>query len=249
MVGLIRKMRLGGPEQQDEVGVPSDTLITVLDPMSVGAESFRTLRTNLLYSFVDDPPRVIAVTSPGSGEGKSTASANLSIVLAQAEKSILLVDCDLRSPRMHKVFGLHNFRGVVDVLARQCEPQEAWQEAVPGLKVLTSGPVPPNPAELLGSRRFSEFLGQMRGQFDYVVIDVPPVRLVSDPVIIAAQGDGVLLVLDAQKTRKRAVQQSVRSLKTVGARILGTVMNNVKASRSDIYGYANYGNPYVKRSS
>lgn len=249
MVGLIRKMRLGGSDQQEEIGVPSNTLITVLDPMSVGAEAFRTLRTNLLYSFVDDPPRVLAVTSPGSGEGKSTASANLSVVLAQAEKSTLLLDCDLRSPRIHKVFGLHNFRGVVDVLARQCEPHEAWQEAIPGLTVLTSGPVPPNPAELLGSKRFSKFLGQMREQFDYVVIDAPPVRLVSDPAIIATQGDGVLLVLDAQKTRKRAVQHSIRSLNTVGARVLGTVMNNVKASRSDLYGYASYGNPYVKRSS
>jgi|SRR5215207_2066818 len=249
MVGLIRKIGLGGADKQEEVGGPSDTLITLSDPSCIAAEACRTLRTNLLYSFANDPPGVIIVTSPGTEEGKSTICANLGVVLAQAEKSTLVVDCDLRRPQMHQVFGSHNFRGVVDVLAKQCEPYEAWQEAIPELKVLTSGPVPPNPAELLGSKRFAEFLEQMRQEFSYVLIDVPPVRMVSDPAIIAAQGDGVLLVLDPQKTRKRDVQQSMRSLKTVGARVLGTVTNNVNASSGELYDYANYSNLYVNRTS
>lgn len=222
----------------DEVDRLPAELVTVSDPAGVAAEAFRTLRTSLLYSLVDDPPKVIVVTSPGAGEGKSTACANLGVVLAQAEKSTLIVDCDLRKPRMHKMFGLRNFRGVVDVLIGENEPRETYQEPLPGLKVMTTGPVPPNPTELLGSRRFAEFLEKMRREFDYVLVDVPPVQLVSDPVVVATQGDGVLLVLDAQKTRKRAAQRSIVRLESVGAKIIGTTLNNVRSLGGDSYGYA-----------
>jgi len=213
-------------------------LVTVLDPTSVAAEAYRTLRTNLLYSaFVDERAKVIVVTSHGPGEGKSTTCANLGVVLAQAGKNVLILDCDFRKPIIHRFFGLRNLVGVVDVLAGERKLQDVGAEPVKGLRVMPVGHVPPNPTEVLGSPRFSELLATLREEFDYVLIDAPPVGLVSDPAILATQGDGVLLVADAQNTRKGAVRQSVRSLQVVGANILGTVMNNVKASKDSYYSY------------
>lgn len=215
----------------------SGRLVTLTDPMSVASEAYRTLRANLLYALVDNPPKVIVLTSPGPQEGKSTTCANLGIVLAQADKRTLIVDCDLRKPVVHRVFGMRNIRGVVDVLVGQRKVQEVWQEPLQGLKVVPVGPLPPNPAELLSSRRFAEFLAGVRDQFDYVLIDAPPVGLVSDPAILATQGDGVFLVLDSQKTRKTALREAMRSLEAVGANVLGTVMNNMKKGKGGYYGY------------
>ncbi len=212
-------------------------LVAINAPEGIASEAFRTLRTSLIYSLVDDPPRVITVTSPGPREGKSTTCANLAVVLAQANKSVLLVDCDLRRPVMHRLFELNNVRGFVDVLAREGDVEDFWREPLENLKVVTAGPAPPNPAELLGSERFSTLVEQFREDFDYVILDAPPVQLVSDPAIIASQTDGVLLALDAQNTRKMSVRRSVRSLQSVGANVLGTVMNNVRASDGAYYGY------------
>jgi capsular exopolysaccharide synthesis family protein len=218
-------------------------LVTVLDPTSAAAEAYRTLRTNLLYgTFMDEPPKVIVLTSPGPGEGKSTTCANLGVVLAQAGKDTLILDCDLRKPVMHKFFSLRNLHGIVDVLVGERSPQESWKEPVEGLKVVPVGTVPPNPTELLGTRRFSELLASFREEFNYVLVDAAPVGLVSDPAILATQGDGVLLVSDAQNTRKGSVRQAVRSLEAVGANVLGTVMNNVKASEGSYLYHSDY--PY-----
>jgi capsular exopolysaccharide synthesis family protein len=204
-------------------------LVTVLDPSGAASEDYRALRTSLMYALVDTPPKVIVVSSPGAAEGKSTTCANLGVVLAQADKSTLVVDCNLRKPVMHKIFGLKNLRGLVNILAGEYDLREASQE-LRGLKVITAGPPPPNSAELLSSGRFAEFLGQARREFDYVLVDVPPLDLVSDPTIAATQADGVLLVLDAQSTRKGAVRRAVRNLESVGAKVLGTVINNIEAS-------------------
>ncbi|MEW6638554.1 MAG: CpsD/CapB family tyrosine-protein kinase [Actinomycetota bacterium] len=230
---LARRRRRRDEESTDLSG----RLITVLDPTSVASEAYRSLRTNLLYAHVDAPPKVIVLTSPGPREGKSTTCANLGVVLAQADKRTLVVDCDFRKPVVHKTFGLRNVWGVVDVLVGQRELQDVWHEPLLGLKVLTVGSIPPNPAELLSSRRFTEFVAGVREDFDYVLIDAPPVGLVSDPAILATQSDGVLLVVDAQNTRRGAVRESMRSLEAVGANVLGTVMNNVKKSRGGYYHY------------
>jgi capsular exopolysaccharide synthesis family protein len=212
-----------------------ERLVTVLDPNSVASEAYRTLRTNLIYSWVDTVPKVIVLTSPERGEGKSITCANLGVVLAQAEEAVLLVDCDFRNPTLHKFFQLGNLQGVADVLARERRLQEVWREPVEGLKVVSAGAIPPNPSEILGSRRFSEFLAGVRQEFDYILVDVPPMGVVSDPAIVAIQGDGVLLVLDAQNTRKGSVRQTMRSLEAVGANVLGTVMNNATISRDSYY--------------
>jgi len=214
-------------------------LVTVSDPTSTASEAYRTLRTNLLYAFVDNPPKAIVLTSPGPGEGKSTTCANLGVVLAQAAKSTLILDCDFRKPVMNKIFGLRNLHGIVDVLAGERSLQEVWKEPVEGLKVVPVGSLPLNPAEILGSRRFSKLLASLRDEFSFVLIDASPVGLVSDPAILAAQGDGVLLILDAQNTRKGAAREGIRSLEAVGANVLGTVMNNIKGSKGRYY-YGGY---------
>lgn len=218
-----------------------ERLITALDPNSVASEAYRTLRTNLLYAFIDNPPKVIVMTSPSPGEGKSTTCANLGVVLAQAAKHVLILDCDFRKPIMHEIFGLRNLQGAINVLAEELSLQEVWNEPVKGLKVVPVGSIPPNPAEILGTQRFSEFLAGVRKEFDYVLVDTSPVGMVSDPVILATQADGVLLVLDAQNTRKESVRQAMRSLEAVGANVIGTVMNNTEVPKG---GYYQYGYTY-----
>ena len=238
----------GGQESRRQQGeVQSNTppktgelatrLATIYEPLAAAAEAYRTLRTNLIYSLVDVPPKVIVITSPGPKEGKSTTCANLGVVLAQAGKTVLIVDCDFRKPIMHKFFGLRNLQGMVDVLVEERSLQEVTKEPIEGLTVVPVGRIPPNPTELLGNQRFANFLTSVRREFDYVLIDAPPVGLVSDPAILATQGDGVLLVLDAQTTRKSSVRQAMRSLDTIGANVLGTVLNNVKALNGDYYRY------------
>ncbi len=216
----------------------SERLVTIADPDGNASEAYRTLRTSLLYSLVDNPPRVIMLSSPGPREGKSTTCSNLAVALAQAGKNTILLDCDLRRPVIQEVFQLRNIRGIVDVLANERPIEKVWHEAMENLKVVTTGAVPPNPAELLGSERFSDIIRALRERFDYVLIDAPPVQSVSDPAIIASQSDGVLLVLDAQNTRKRSVRRSVQTLEAVGGSVIGTVLNNVKASDVEYYGYS-----------
>jgi receptor protein-tyrosine kinase len=175
------------------------------------------------------------ITSPGRGEGKTTTCTNLGVALSQGNNNTLIVDCDLRRPTVHKMFDLRNLNGLVNVAVGEYGLQEVCHEPLPQLKVLTAGPLPPNPGELLSSKPFAELIHQTRQQFEYVLIDVPPVQLVSDALIVARHGDGVVLAFNAQDTRKGSVRQSVRSLNAVGARILGTVMNNVKVSTPDYY--------------
>lgn len=228
------------PRRRVQTDTISGRLVTVLDPNSAASEAYRTLCISLLYARLELPPRVIVVTSPGSAEGKSTVCANLGVVLAQADKNVLLVDCDFRRPTMHEIFGLRNNQGLADVL-REPSPQAVYQNPLAGLnlKVLTAGPLSPSPAEILASRRLSEFLARARKEFDYVLLDSPPVGRLSGSLILATLGDGVLLTLDAQTTRKEDLQRTVRSLTVIGANILGTVMNNVKGERNSVYrGYS-----------
>ena len=219
----------------------SRRLTAVVEPRGAASEAYRSLRTNLLYSFVDTPRQVIVITSSGPQEGKSTTCANLGVLMSQVDKRTIIVDCDLRKPVMHKFFQVRNTEGIVDVLAGERSLEEVWQEPLPGLKLVTVGRVPPNPADLLGSQRLSAFLASVREEFDYVLVDAPPAGVVTDAAVLAPQGDGVLVVLDAQNTRKGALRRSIRSLNAVGANILGTVMNNVPSSESYYY----YKNTYT----
>src|SRR5215213_4083904 len=161
---------------------PSERLVTVEDPLGIAAESYRTLRAQLLHVLPDPPQKVIMLTSSSPGDGKSTTCANLGVTLAQAGRSTLLMDCDLRKPTLHKVFGLRNFRGVVDALADEHDLQAALQGPFPNLHVATTGPIPLNPSELLSSGRFAELVHQVRQRFDFVLIDSPPVLMNSSPL-------------------------------------------------------------------
>jgi len=219
----------------------SGRLVTVLKPSDVASEAYRTLRTNLLFHSVSDAQRnIVVLTSPGPREGKSITCANLGVVLAQAGRKTLLVDCDLRKPVLHKIFGHRNVQGLMNVLAGERDLQEVAHEPLENLEVLSAGPMPPNPAEVLSSYHFAEFCDQAREQFDYVLVDAPPTRSVSDPAILASLGDATLVVVDAQNTRKASVRKAVRDLQAVGANVIGTVMNNVKGYREEHPYYAYY---------
>ncbi len=222
------------PSEGDDPSFHED-MVALLDPGGAAAEAYRTLRTNLLYSFVDEPPKVIVVSSATPREGKSFVCANLGVVLAQAEKRTLIMDCDLRRPSMHELFKLRSVFGLVDVLAGQRDLQEVLHESPPGLKVVTAGTLPPDPVKLLGSDRFTELLTGIRQEFDYVLLDSPPIRGGSDAAVLAHQGDGLLFVVDAQNTRKWVLQGSMRSLDAMGVNVLGTVMNNVEPYENGYY--------------
>jgi receptor protein-tyrosine kinase len=158
-------------------------------------------------------------------DGKSTTCANLAVVLAQAGKGTLVIDADLHEPSLHKIFGVSNVKGMVNVLSGEYDLSETCTDLFPGLKVLSSGPIPPNPAELLISGRLAPLIGQARQLFDYVLIDSPPTELVSDPMIIATQADAVILVLNSEETGKGSLHKAMRNLEAVGANVLGTVIN------------------------
>ena len=234
----MARLSLRRQAQKNKFGTVSEHLVTLLDPAEAASEAYRSLRTNLLYAAIDAPPTVILITSPGSREGKSTTCANLAVVLAQAGKKTLVIDGDLRRPSLHRIFGVRNVKGLVNVLSGEYKSSEVCTEPSPGLKILSTGPIPPNPAELLSSNRFVQLIGQERQLFDYVLIDSPPTALVSDPMIIATQVDAVLLVLDSQGTSKRSVRKAMRDLEAVGANVLGTVMNKVPKAEISSYGYS-----------
>ena len=207
------------------------TLITLTNPRSPVSEAYRTLRTNLQFFSLDEPIRTLVVTSPGTEEGKSTVLANLAVALAQGGKRVILADCDLRRPTQHTLFGLDNATGLTTMMldeAAQSEPP-LRETPVDGLRVLPTGPLPPNPAELLGSRRMKEALAALLGKADVLLFDAPPVLAVTDALVLAVQTDGVLLVVKAGGTRREHVQQAKERLERVNARIVGAVLNNAPA--------------------
>ena len=240
-MGIERNLKVYEPRQQEgeprrgpreqTARDPLGRVVTISDPTSATAEAFHTLGTNLQYALMDAPSRVIALTSPGPGEGKTTVCANLGVALAQTGESVLIVDCDLHRPAVHTVFGLRNLQGLENVLSGERQPPEIQQEPMPGLRIVTTGPLPPYPAQLLGSVRFKEFLRQEGSEFDYVLLDCPPVSMVPDALVLAAQADGVLVVLDAQSTRKVALRRTIHGLESVRSNILGTVMGNVEVGK------------------
>jgi capsular exopolysaccharide synthesis family protein len=231
VASLVARFQRQKQAQKDKVGTLSERLVTLLDPAAAASEAYRSLRTSLLYAATDVPPTVILITSPGSADGKSTTCANLAVVLAQAGKETLVIDGDLREPSLHRIFEMPNGNGMVNVLSGKYNLSEVCAEPLPGLKILFTGPIPPDPAEVLSSERFAQLIGQARQLFDYVLIDSPPTELVTDPMIIGTKADAVLLVLDSQGTSKGSLRKAMRNLEAVGANVLGTVTN--KASKAE----------------
>jgi capsular exopolysaccharide synthesis family protein len=216
-------------------------LITIVNPRSPVSEAYRTLRTNIRFSAVDREVKVVMVTSPGPGEGKSTTVSNLAVTYAQADQRVLLIDGDLRKPVQHRIFHVSNRFGLTDLLASGADPLHAIRPtAIPNLHVITSGPTPPNPSELLGSRRMASVIEELRGQYDMILLDTPPVLALTDAQIISSLSDGALLVIDSGKVKHNIALRAKANLDQVNARILGVVLNNVTHKEDELYYYYNY---------
>jgi non-specific protein-tyrosine kinase len=205
-------------------------LITISEPRSPISEAYRALRTNLDFASLDRALKTLVVTSAGVGEGKSTTLANLAVVSAQAGRKVVLVDADLRRPTLHQIFGLGNETGLTTVMMDDAAlAAPPLQEAgVEDLSVLTSGPLPPNPAELMGSRRMEEVVAALAERADQVFFDTPPVVAVTDAAVLSTKVDGVLLVISAGKTRREYARTAVQRLEQIKARLVGTVLTNVQ---------------------
>ena len=207
------------------------------EPKSMAAESYRTLRTNIKYSSFDKDYRIIVVTSAEPGEGKTTTAGNLALCMAQEDKKVILIDCDLRKPSLHKNFKVSNSIGLSDVVIGKVDLITASHEYNENLVVLTSGKIPPNPSEMLSSKIMGEILATLKESFDYIILDTPPVLVVTDSQILSTKADGTILVVRAEKTKKASVKNSVNLLKQVNANIIGTVLNGVDVSRDKYYNY------------
>lgn len=217
------------------------SLITRTDPRSPASEAFRLVRANLKFSQVQGRFKTILITSSGPAEGKSTLAANLALAMAQAGSTILLVDCDLRRPGQHRTFNLKNRQGLTNVLIRA----QSWNQVVqatdvPGLSLVASGPIPPNPSELLGSEPMKEFLESTASKYDAVVLDTPPVVAVSDALVLAPLVDGIILVIRAGKTRVDQIMEAKKLLENANGRIVGAVVNAAKPNGKSYYYYHYY---------
>ena len=216
-------------------------LITYQYPKSSMAEAYRTLRTNLGFASMDDPCRSILFTSTSPRDGKSTVASNLAVVMAQAGNRVVLIDADLRKPVQHQIFEVDNRQGLTSVLLQKVEAENAMHNGlVENLHVMTSGPIPPNPAEILGSERTQQMLQQLLDEYDYVFIDSPPILAVTDAAILSTIVDGVVLVVNYAVTRNELAREAVEQFKKANARVLGVVLNQVQMESSDYKYYYYY---------
>lgn len=216
-------------------------IIALYNPRSPITESYRMLRTNIQYSSLDKPIKTIVVTSTGPSEGKTITAANLAVVMAQGGSKVLIIDADLRRPAIDKVFGVNNKVGLTNLLVENKKFEEIVQrDDVEGLDLIPSGPIPPNPAELLGSQKFKNFLNLISQSYDYIIIDTPPCGSLTDAAIIGRIVDGVILVAAAGEVQIEAIQQAKENLQKVNANIIGVVLNKVKRQTSSYYYYYYY---------
>jgi non-specific protein-tyrosine kinase len=228
-LGVIGRLKKGEEE-----------LVLVDQPLSPISEAFRALRTNIRFSSVDKPLRTLLVTSAGPTEGKSITVANLAVAMAQAGLKVAAVDGDLRRPRLHRLFNIHPHGGLTGALLEGSVDGRLQPVQVDGLAVLQAGELPPNPAEILGSQRMRDLLGELTQQVDVVLVDSSPVLPVTDAAVLAQGVDGVLLVVDAGETRRGAARRAVESLRQVGGNLIGVILNAVPTHRGGYYYYYYY---------
>lgn len=235
-----RKLLLvGSVEAEDET--PGSPLLISADPRSSLAEAYRHLRTSILLSTAGHAPKSLLITSSLPSEGKTTTAANTAISLAQTGARVLIIDADMRRPRLHSIFNIENGSGLSTLLASEMSDSEITsaikQDEKTKLFLLTSGPIPPNPAELVGSSQMASLLGNLQSRFTHVVIDSPPIASFTDGVLIASMVDGVILVVHAGKSSRQVVRRSRQLLQEIGAKIFGVVLNNVNLNTKDNYYY------------
>ncbi len=207
-------------------------LITLTDPRSPISEAYRTLRTNLSFYSLDNPIRSLVVTSAAMGEGKSTTIANLAVTMAQSGRRTILVDCDLRRPSLHDIFNLKQEPGLTNMVLGQDEKPPLQVTGVENLWLLSSGTLPPNPADLLGTKRVDQVIAILQEQADIVLFDAPPVVAVTDAAVLGAKVDGVLLVISAGKTRRDHAERAKEMLEKARVRIVGVALANAPKSEA-----------------
>jgi len=225
-------------------------LLLNADSTSPLAEAFRHLRTSILLSNAGGAPQTLLVTSSQPSEGKTTTAINTALILQQTGAKVLVIDADMRRPRLHSVFDMENKRGLSTILASKMDEEETLGVIVhheeSGVDVLTSGTVPPNPAELIGSDSMQRLMAVLKSRYTHIVFDSPPIASFTDSVLISSLVDGVLLVVQGDRVSRTVVRRSRQVLQEVGARIFGVVLNNVSLRPSDYYYYKYYGQHYYK---
>jgi succinoglycan biosynthesis transport protein ExoP len=237
-LGAIREVNTEGYE---------NALITTRDRFSPQSEAYRMIRSNIQFMSVDEPSKSYLVTSAVRGEGKSFVTANLGVVMAQAGHSTIIVDTDLRSPVQHEIFHLQNPKGLTDLLREPELSASNFLEStqVPGLRVLTSGALPPNPSELIGSQRMKQVMAELAEIADVVIYDSPPAVIVADAAILSERVDGAVFVINVGKTRREVIQQAIYNLRQAEANLFGAVLNRV-SKKTHSYYYHGY---YYKRGT
>ena len=245
VIGFIGELKHNPKQDEDSLGV-----YVAKNPRSPVAEAFRSLRTNLEYSSIDDPARTILVTSSGEYEGKSTVAANLAIVQAQSGKKVIIIDADMRRPKVHVQFNKSNRKGLSDVVTGKLRIEDVVKtyDQVENLSIITCGTIPPNPSELLGSERMSQTLKDLEERFDLIIIDTPPM-IVSDAQILSGKVDGVIFVVIPGQTRAITALRPIEELQRIGSHVLGIVANKIPRSRDYYYGGYNYYSPYSNHYS
>ncbi|TDM20839.1 polysaccharide biosynthesis tyrosine autokinase [Macrococcoides canis] len=217
-------------------------LITHLYPKSTVSEQYRMIRSNIMFSGVDKEIKKLVVTSAAPSAGKSTTAANIAVAYAQAGKNVLLIDGDFRKPTVQYTFETKNVFGLSNLITDQININQAVQNTqVENLSIMTSGPIPPNPSELLASKRFKELLSNLEEYFDMIIIDTPPVLAVTDAVIMSTLVDGTILVTNVEINNRHHLLKAKEVLQKSNANILGIVLNNVEKSSEDDYYYEYYG--------
>lgn len=207
------------------------------DPKSYYAEAFRTIKTNIKYSSADKHKKVLLVTSTEAGEGKSTISSNLALSLSQDNKKVIIIDGDLRKPSVHKQFGISGSVGLTELLIGEKSINDIKHKVNPYLDAVTSGHIPPNPAELLASEEMEKLIEKLREEYDYVIIDTNPIGLVADAQILSSKVDGVILVARYEKTKKENLLSCKKMIDQVGGNTIGVVLNGIDEKRGKYYYY------------
>ena len=204
-------------------------------PKSITAESYRSLRTNIQYSSIDKQVKTLVVTSSNAGEGKSTVAGNLAYTFFQSGKRVLIIDCDLRKPSLHRKFNVSNEVGLTDVLVGTSELNKVMKKIDDNLYLLTTGTLPPNPAEIIGSNTMENFLDECKINFDYIILDTPPILPVTDSKLLAIKADATVLVVRSEISKSKHVSQAFKELGKVNANVIGTILNDVEMRSEKLY--------------
>lgn len=220
--------------------VNDSNLITLTDPKSYTSEAYRMCRTNLHYLNIDKAHKSIVVSSAHEMEGKTTTACNLAIIMAQAGKNVLLIDCDMRKPKIHIMFDTDKDMGLTNIMAGDIDYKEVIKDVddVMSLSIITSGPIPPNPSEILHSNAMKDLLVKVKDEFDLVLIDAPPVCVVTDATILGTLVDGVILVMASEQTTTDSGWTAIKALAKVNAKILGIILTKVRIKKNHYYNYS-----------